>query len=361
MQDRNEMEIQRNEPEFAPVETARAMKEVEAQILLSKRFPRDIYQVSERVEKLCSRMIIAEKSEYLIPIQGKSMQGPSIHLAKAVAQVYQNIDYGVRQVGGDESHSMMEAYCWDMENNVRRSKTFRIDHIRYSKKGGRAELHDPSDIDRIISNRESRQLRNCILSVIPSDVIEEAVQHCRNTRRGKKAGPIEDQIKKVVNAFSNLSSGKVTKEMIEERLGHSIDEVGVDQVDELRQIYFSLRDGQSKRSDWFSTGEKENENTPSANALNAIIEPEIKEDAPVEGIKEIIKILDNNEEKSCAGCPNLDHTGAFTVNGALNCCMHKDAIKDFPMMDHTKQKKDSKWFIARANVEGKRPDSCPLN
>ena len=63
---------------------------------------------------------------------------------------------------------------------------------------------------------------------------------------------------------------------------------------------------------------------------------------------------------NCHECPHNDHTGAFTINGSLDCCRHSDSPKNFRMSDHTGLKKDCNRYIAKLNVDASIPDWCPL-
>ena len=65
------------------------------------------------------------------------------------------------------------------------------------------------------------------------------------------------------------------------------------------------------------------------------------------------------EIDNCQGCKHLDHTGAFTPNGALAQCHHPKADKNFCMKDHTGRDKDKNWNIAKAGFT-EIPEKCPL-
>ena len=63
---------------------------------------------------------------------------------------------------------------------------------------------------------------------------------------------------------------------------------------------------------------------------------------------------------SCSECPYLDHTGAFTKNGAVYRCTHPEARERFKMSLHTGDKKDENWRIARVKRLNIIPFNCPL-
>ena len=63
---------------------------------------------------------------------------------------------------------------------------------------------------------------------------------------------------------------------------------------------------------------------------------------------------------SCVDCKHCDYTCEFTKNGALFYCSHGDAPRDFCMRSHTKEYKDTNYFIARTYHNEDIPSWCPL-
>ena len=62
----------------------------------------------------------------------------------------------------------------------------------------------------------------------------------------------------------------------------------------------------------------------------------------------------------CIQCRDLDHTGAFTKNGAVSCCRNNNAPKDYCMSEHAGEWKDKNYFIAKIDNANEIPDWCPL-
>jgi len=124
-----------------------------------------------------------------------------------------------------------------------------VPHIRITKKGS-YKLDDPRDIYEMVANQGARRLRACILGIVPGDIVEDAVCACDRTMNSDSGEPIEDQIKRLLVSFSKIG---VTQEMIEIRLKHPVSEIIYEELSELRKIGNSMKDGMSKREDWFST------------------------------------------------------------------------------------------------------------
>jgi len=173
--------------------------------------------------------------------------GPSIRLAEAIARNWGNLDFGIREVDQINGESVVEAFCWDLENNVRERKVFKVPHIRYSKKKGNMKLTDPRDIYELVANQGARRLRACILGVIPGDVVDAALDQCSITMKAS-ADVSKEGIKKLVEAFKPYG---VETSHIEEFIGSHLDAINAAQVVRLREIYISLKDGMSKAWDWF--------------------------------------------------------------------------------------------------------------
>ncbi len=236
------------------VEQQRAMAEVQGAIILAKKFPRNQKEAMDRIEVACQRPGLAEQALYSYSRGGTEITGPSIRLAEAIAQNWQNLQFGIRELEQRNGESTVEAFCWDVETNTRHVKTFQVKHERHTKKGS-YKLEDPRDIYELTANQGARRLRAAILSIIPGDVIESAVSQCEQTLKAK-ADISPDALKKLVDAFEPF---KVTKEQIEKRIQRRLDTITPAQLISLRKIYNSMKDGMSSAADWFEavTGTEE--------------------------------------------------------------------------------------------------------
>ena len=228
--------------------TTRQAQEVQAAMVIAKRFPRDEVEAFNRILKSCQRKTLAEQSMYEYPRGGQKVTGPSIRLAEALAQNWGNLDYGIVELEQNNGESQVMAYAWDLETNTRQSKIFSVPHIRATKHGNKT-LTDPRDIYEMVANQGARRLRACILGVIPGDVIDSAVDQCQLTLKGANPEPLIDRVRKMVKTFEDKFS--VTKEMLEEYIGCNSDAFSENDFMRLRNIYGSLKDGMSKREDYF--------------------------------------------------------------------------------------------------------------
>lgn len=237
---------QRNEVAAIEVESQRAVQEVQAAMVVAKRFPRDQFQAYNRILEACKRPSLASSAEYAYPRGGTMITGPSIRLAEVLANNWGNIQSGIVELSRGNGFSEVLAYAWDLETNTRKVMQFQVRHERETKKGTKT-LEGSRDIYELVANQGARRLRACILSVIPGDIVDAARKRCDETL--KKGGePLEDRIRKMVVAFSELG---VTTEMLEKRLQHKMESTIVQELVGLGKIYQSLKDGMAKREDFF--------------------------------------------------------------------------------------------------------------
>jgi hypothetical protein len=269
----NEFAVQKTTEDLISVEQHRAIQEVQASMIIAKKFPRDVEAAYLRIMKACERYSLADQAEYAYPRGGKSVTGPSIRLAEVIAQNWGNMQFGIRELSQSGGASEVEAFAWDIESNTREIKTFKVPHRRYTKAKGNVDLSDPRDIYEYVANQGARRMRSCILGIVPGDIVEEAQKVCRKTlQKGIESKPLADQIRSSLKAFDSLG---VTKDMIERRLGHGSDLITADELVELNNIGRSIKDNMTSREEWFDLkAEREKE----ANDLTDAIKGQQKEE-----------------------------------------------------------------------------------
>lgn len=227
---------------------SRQAQEVQAAMVIAKKFPRDEVGSINRILRSCQRKGLAERAMYEYPRGGQKVTGPSIRLAEAMAQNWGNIDFGIMELEQKNGESQVMAYAWDLETNTRQTKVFSVPHIRSTKKGN-IPLNDPRDIYEMVANQGARRLRSCILGVIPGDVVDAAVEECHKTLVSGNTEPLIDRVRKGIKLFEDKFS--VTKQMIEKYIGCKSEAFSENDMVRLNNVYRSLRDGMAKREDYF--------------------------------------------------------------------------------------------------------------
>ena len=252
----NEMSIRERDNSPAPVMTealnSREVAQIQAQMVIAQKCRRNPIDACDRILDDCRRPGLAEKAVYCYSRGGTNITGASINLAKAIAKRWGNMNSGIveleqRRGANGIGESVCEAYAIDLETNYKESKIFTVPHIRYTKQGAQ-KLEDPRDIYELVANNGARRERACILSVIPADIVEDAVAECEKTMKAN-ADTSPDNVKRMVDSFTEKFG--VTKTQIEKRIQRRIDAITPAQMVNLRNIYNSLKDGMSTPEEWF--------------------------------------------------------------------------------------------------------------
>src|ERR1700676_4757261 len=78
------------------VEQARAIAEVRAAVMIAMDRPRDRTAAVAEMREVCGISALAERAFFRVPRGGEHVNGESIHLARELARVWGNIDFGVK-------------------------------------------------------------------------------------------------------------------------------------------------------------------------------------------------------------------------------------------------------------------------
>src|ERR1700722_13195497 len=88
------------------VEESRAISEVQAALVIAKRFPRDVNQAYSNIMSACERPLLAEKARYAYPKGGQNVTGASIRLMESIAQAWGNVDFGYKEMVRNKDHTI---------------------------------------------------------------------------------------------------------------------------------------------------------------------------------------------------------------------------------------------------------------
>ena len=231
------------------VESQRAIAEVQARMMIARANPRDPIRAMELVLNDCTRPTLADHAIYQYARGGTDIRGPSIRLAEAIAQRWGNIASGIKELSRSGEYSECVAYAWDLESGYYDERGFQIRHWRdrSQRQGGGYQLTDERDIYELIANFGQRRKRAVLLTVIPGDVVEAALEQCERTMHAR-ADVTPEGIKRLIETFAELG---ITQPQIEARIQRRLDAIRPAQVVMLRKIFTSLKDGMSEPADWF--------------------------------------------------------------------------------------------------------------
>lgn len=250
--------------------STREAQEVQAAVFMAKQFPRNENESISRILRSCDRIGLAMKATYSYPKGGSKVTGPSVRLAEAIAQAWGNIQFGVEELEQRDGESVCRAYCWDIETNTRECKTFAVKH-QISTKNGMKVLTDPRDIYELVANQGARRKRACILSIIPGDVVDAALERCNKTLSAgnRNMPPLIDRLRDITGHLQKYFS--VPLASVEKYYGYPLDAFTEMDFQNLVGIYNNLREGGAKREDYFQL--------PKITASEDEPEPDSKENA----------------------------------------------------------------------------------
>lgn len=241
------------------IEQERAVAEAQGQLVLAKKFPRDLTTAHAELMTACKSAAFAAQAFYSVPNRGS---GPSIRFAEEVARVYGNFQYGHRELSRDDKKSEVEVFAWDMQNNNRSIRQITVNHVVDTKNGPRP-LRDQADIDNKIANVASKQIRGRILALMPKWLVADAIEECRKTLAGNNSEPFEARVRRMTQAFTQYG---VTTAHLEAYLGHPLDKMVIDELVDLQGVFNALKEG-IPASEFFGAAEKEE---PAADAAASL-------------------------------------------------------------------------------------------
>lgn len=205
------------------VEQARAVAEVAAAVRVAQDFPRDMSRAIEQMRQSCAQKSLADRAFYSLPRAGGRVEGSTVHLARELARCFGNVEYGIRETRRDDDAGRSEvlAWAWDIENNVRQSRSFVVPHQRMAR-GARQQLTDLADIANNNNSVAARALRECILTLLPVWFRDEAEAIAAATLNG--AGGEQPLPKRIADAVAFFDREfKVSVGQMETRLARPRD------------------------------------------------------------------------------------------------------------------------------------------
>lgn len=265
---------------------AREQYEIQAAMIMAKKFPRDELKANLKLMDVVSRAEAAEAACYSFKRGGAQVKGPSVRLARQAARCWGNLRSGFTVVSVDQDFVHIKGYCLDLETNTRREEESkfkkRVQRKVWANNVSVTEwvVPDERDLRELVNKNGAICERNAVLGIIPSDMVSDAIKKANATLISAAAGELKlnktDTLKALLSLFSSID---VNQEMLEKYLGHSLDTVGAEELADLKQILMSIRDGNTKRDEHFDM-------------------PKNKASAAVESLAEDLKSVKVKETKS---------------------------------------------------------------
>lgn len=247
----------------------RAQTEIQAAITVAKRFPRDVTAAYRDLMAATKRPTFAKKGRYSFPRGGQEVAGPSVNLAREAARCWGNIRFGVNIIPTEDSEEMIhiEAWAHDAQTNTWAYAQDLFPN-RVQRRGKGWIKPDERDRRELVNRRGALNVRNALLQLLPSDIIEDAVNACKSTTLKAATNSLEanreDTIRKLVLKFEKYG---VSIKMLERRLGHGLDIIDAAELDELLTIGLSIMEGNSPREDHFDVPAAQAEGVADLNSM----------------------------------------------------------------------------------------------
>jgi hypothetical protein len=206
--------------------------------------------------------------EYNKPI-GKGVRGASIRFAELALREWANVDSDIYVVYEDDQVRRIKVRVLDAQTNMAFGKEVTIQKTverrnaadrqvvgeRTNSTGQKVYIVLATDDE--LTNKEnaliSKALRTEGLRLIPQDLVDEAIETARGTMANIDAQDPQAAKNKIIDAFAGLN---VLPAELEKYLGHGLDTVSPSELQGLRAVYATIREGESSWSDYLDQGSR---------------------------------------------------------------------------------------------------------
>jgi hypothetical protein len=234
------------------VEQARAVAQVAAQVQVAQQFPRDLSRVRAELDEATDQYELAAIAFYSLPNRG---QGMTVHVARELAVIWGNVDYGVHELRRDDTagHSEIQAFCWDMQRNSRNTRTFQVPHAititdRRTKVQSRRAIVDLDDVYRNNQSNGARAMRECVFATLPRWLVDRTEKRLRETLRRGPGVSIADRVDEALGWAKRV---RVTREQLEQRVGKPVARWDTEDLASLEVVAASINRGETTVSEQF--------------------------------------------------------------------------------------------------------------
>jgi len=185
--------------------------QIDIQVATAKQYPRNIKRsVDNAIAIVTMDPQTAATCNYSLPRGGKTISGPSVHLATILSQVWGNLRVESKVVDVSATQITSQAVCFDLENNL----AIKVEVKRsIMTRSGRMN----EDMQTVTGNAaNSIAFRNAVLKVIPKGVVDKVYNAAKDTI----TGDISDEnklIKRRKEVFDKLRDeyGVAEKEVLD--------------------------------------------------------------------------------------------------------------------------------------------------
>lgn len=210
--------------------------EIDVQIATAKLYPRSLSRFSKEVLDMATlNQEVAAECMYVLPRDGKKIDGPSARLAEIVLSAWGNARGGARIVDESDKFIVAQGFVHDLERNV--AISFEVRRRITSKNGKRYG----DDMIGVTANAAaSIAFRNAVFKVVPKAYWSPAYRQARNVVRGD-AKTLADRRAAAIEAVKSLN---VPLDRMLYALGvEGIEDIGLDELVTLRGMLNAIEEG----------------------------------------------------------------------------------------------------------------------
>ena len=215
--------------------------QIDMQISTAKKYPRNIVKSTENsIAIVTMDTKTAQSCNYSVPRGGKTISGPSVHLARILAQNWGNLRVEAKVTSIEQTQVVSEAVAYDLENNY----AVKIE-VRKSITGKNGRFQD--DMITVTGNAaNATAFRNAIFNVIPREVTDKVHQAAKNFVTGDLSDK-EKLTNKRIKVLKQLKDGyNVNEKDVLETLGKaSVVNISSDDIVTIIGIMQAIQDGDS--------------------------------------------------------------------------------------------------------------------
>jgi len=173
---------------------------IDVQIATAKNYPRNVQRaISNSIAIVTLDSETASTCTYSLPRGGKPITGPTVHLAKILAQNWGNLRVEAKVISVERATLTSQAIAFDLENNL----AIKVE-VKRSIMGKLGRFNE--DMIVVTGNAANAiALRNAILAVIPRGIVDKVYREATKTITGDLSDETKliAKRKKVLDGFSN--------------------------------------------------------------------------------------------------------------------------------------------------------------
>ena len=213
---------------------------IDIQVSTAKQYPRSISRCTNNAVALATMdRETAQSCGYALPRGGKPITGPSVHLAKIIAQQYGNLRAEAKVVEITDKQIVSRGTAWDLENNNAYSVEVRRSIV------GRNGNRFTDDMITVTGNAaNSIAYRNAIFGIVPKAIVDKAYKAAQHLITGDLSDE-EKLIKRRDGAIKHFTDtyGITEEEVIKLCGKHTVNQIQADEIALLLGFAQSLKDG----------------------------------------------------------------------------------------------------------------------